>query len=42
MGYISTKGNILDTDAMALLIPVNVVGIAGAGLALQAKKRWPL
>ena len=36
-----TSGNILDTDAEALVNPVNCVGVMGAGLALQFKHRFP-
>ncbi len=38
---IETQGNILDSGAAVIVIPVNVVGIAGAGLALAARQRWP-
>ena len=34
-------GNILDTDARAIVIPVNAVGEPGAGLAKAAATRWP-
>lgn len=34
-------GNILDDPSDAIVIPVNCVGIMGAGLAKQAKLRWP-
>lgn len=34
-------GSIFDADASAIVIPVNCVGIAGKGLALEAKTRWP-
>lgn len=36
------KGNILDSTAQTLVCPVNCVGIMGAGLAKQFKKRFPL
>lgn len=36
-----TKGDIFQTNADAIVIPVNCVGVAGAGLAKQAKERWP-
>ena len=36
-----TTGNIFDSDAQALVNPVNCVGVMGAGLALQFKKRYP-
>lgn len=36
------RGNIFDeTDADALVNPVNCVGVMGAGLALQFRKRYP-
>jgi len=35
------KGNILETGAEAIVIPVNTVGAMGKGLALQAAKTWP-
>ena len=35
-------GNIFDSDALVLVNPVNTVGVMGAGLALQFKKRYPL
>ena len=35
------KGNIFDSGCMALVNPVNCVGIAGKGLALEFKKRYP-
>ena len=34
-------GNILDTDAAALVVPVNTRGVMGAGLAKQVADRWP-
>lgn len=34
-------GNILDDDADYIAIPVNCVGVMGAGLAKQAAERWP-
>lgn len=36
-----TSGDILQADTQAIVNPVNCVGIMGAGLALQFKKRWP-
>ena len=36
-----TRGNIFDSDAQALVNPVNCVGVAGAGLALQFRERYP-
>jgi len=35
------QGDILKDDAEAVVIPVNCLGIAGGGLAYQAKKKWP-
>lgn len=37
----STQGNILDSKCEALVNPVNCVGVMGAGLALQFKKKYP-
>lgn len=34
-------GNILDDDAEWIVIPVNCVGVMGAGLALEFKQRYP-
>ena len=34
-------GNILDSDAEALVNPVNCVGVMGKGLALQFKNKFP-
>jgi O-acetyl-ADP-ribose deacetylase (regulator of RNase III) len=36
-----TKGNILDSDAQALVNTVNTVGIMGKGVALQFKNAFP-
>lgn len=36
-----THGNILGTDAEALVNTVNCVGIMGRGIALQFKKAFP-
>jgi O-acetyl-ADP-ribose deacetylase (regulator of RNase III) len=35
------KGNILDSDAQALVNTVNTVGVMGKGIALQFKERFP-
>ena len=35
------KGNLLDTEAQALVNPVNCVGVMGAGLAKQFRLRYP-
>ena len=37
-----TRGNILDSEAQALVNTVNTVGIMGKGIALQFKERFPL
>ena len=36
-----TSGNILSDESKAIVIPVNTMGIAGAGLALQWKIQYP-
>ncbi len=36
------KGDIFKSPAEAIVNPVNTVGVMGAGLALQFKKRYPL
>ena len=38
---IISTGNILADDAEAIVVPVNTVGVPGAGLALAAARRWP-
>ncbi|RME09033.1 MAG: appr-1-p processing domain-containing protein [Bacteroidetes bacterium] len=35
------KGNILETECDAIVNPVNCVGVAGRGLALQMKLKYP-
>jgi O-acetyl-ADP-ribose deacetylase (regulator of RNase III) len=35
------KGNIFESNCEALVNPVNTVGVMGAGLAKQFKKRYP-
>lgn len=35
------KGNILESDAEALVNPVNCVGVMGTGLAKQFKAKYP-
>jgi len=35
------KGSIFDSEAEALVNPVNCVGVMGKGLALEFKKRFP-
>lgn len=34
-------GSIFESGCEAIVIPVNCVGVAGKGLALAAKRRWP-
>jgi O-acetyl-ADP-ribose deacetylase (regulator of RNase III) len=34
-------GSIFDSDAEALVNPVNCVGVMGKGLALQFKEKYP-
>ena len=34
-------GDILATDAEAVVIPTNCLGVMGAGLAKQARDKWP-
>ena len=36
-----TKGNLLDSEAQALVNTVNTVGVMGKGIALQFKERFP-
>ena len=36
------KGNILESDAMALVNTVNLAGVMGKGIALQFKKQFPI
>lgn len=42
MPLIPATGDLLDSKAQGLVNPVNCVGVAGAGLALQFRKRWPV
>jgi len=35
------EGSIFDSDATCIINPVNTVGVMGAGLALEFKKRYP-
>lgn len=41
MSIIYNSGNIFDSEAEALVNPVNCVGVMGKGLALQFKQRFP-
>ena len=36
-----SDGDIFESGCQALVCPVNCVGVMGAGLALEFKKRWP-
>jgi Predicted phosphatase homologous to the C-terminal domain of histone macroH2A1 len=38
---IHRRGNIFDTDALAIGHGVNTQGVMGAGIAVQFKNRWP-
>lgn len=35
------KGDILESEAPIIVVPVNCKGVMGKGLALQAKQKWP-
>lgn len=35
------RGNLFESSSQCYVIPVNLVGVMGAGLALYAKKRFP-
>jgi len=35
------KGDIFDTECQAMVVPVNIEGVAGAGLAKQFKEKYP-
>ena len=39
---LTTKGNILESDAQAIVNTVNTVGVMGKGLALQFKETYPV
>jgi len=41
MTYRLLKGNLLECDQDLIVIPVNMVGVAGAGLALAARCKYP-
>ena len=41
MGYIELKGNIFNSNAMAVVNTVNCVGVMGKGIALEFKLRFP-
>lgn len=38
---IREQGSIFDCGADAVVVPVNCMGVAGKGVALEAKRRWP-
>ncbi len=38
---VEKRGNIVDDDAELLVCTTNCVGVMGAGVALEFKKRWP-
>ena len=42
MAITYVSGNIFDAPVEALVIPVNCGGVAGCGLALQCKQRYPV
>ena len=42
MAITYVPGNIFDAPVEALVMPVNCVGVAGCGLALQCKQRYPV
>lgn len=42
MPLIPATGNLLDSQARGLVNPVNCLGVAGAGLAMQFRDRWPV
>ena len=35
------KGNIFDFEGQTIVNPINCVGVMGAGLALQFRRRYP-
>src|SRR5712691_3520793 len=41
MAITYVRGNIFDATSEVLVVPVNCVGVAGCGLALQCKGRYP-
>jgi len=41
MGYIEVKGNIFNSNAIAVVNTVNCVGVMGKGIALEFKLRFP-
>ena len=41
MAYIEKKGNLFNSNAMAIVNTVNCVGAMGKGIALDFKLRYP-
>jgi len=39
--FVELSGNIFESEAEVIVITVNCVGVMGAGIALDAKYRWP-
>ncbi len=39
--FVESEGNIFASEATAVVITVNCVGVMGAGIALDARYRWP-
>lgn len=39
--FVDLSGNIFESEAEVIVITVNCVGVMGAGIALDAKYRWP-
>ena len=39
--FTATEGNIFASQAEVIVITVNCVGVMGAGIALDTKRRWP-
>ena len=39
--FVDLTGNIFSSSAKAIVITVNCEGVMGAGIALDAKNRWP-
>lgn len=42
MTLIKAEGDLFESPALGLVNAVNCVGVAGAGLALQFRNRWPV
>lgn len=41
MSFHVVEGDVFASNVEAIVIPVNCVGVAGAGIALEARKRFP-